>query len=612
MDKKVYEFIEKQAGDKIIEWRTCKSSGEAFAIYQGEKELLEKISPTIGGEKFQIDLPEDCYRVRILKRLAFRNEKKFYHVTCAKTGKQEISIVSDAVKKVINMKDWHEEDFFAYGIDYSGNFFEDIQRLYTDVPYLPRLVVNSENSEYCNQALYEKNCYLCVWGQNSENCAYIIHDAYSKYAVDGYGIFQTDVAYECVHVFKCMRAFFSSYLLDCFNVRFGTDLTNCKNVLFGFGLNNMDYVFKNKVYPKEEREAIFQTYKKKIKTISWCKELLKEYGEFSNSCFHPAVRNTNAEGSVGSQINNCKHMIFSFGGEGTDDSRYCSTQWRSHDVMDVEAASSSQLIYNCIWSTKMYGSLVIVNNFGELRDSYYDFYTRGGNNLLGCFGIQNQEYCILNKKYPKDQRETLARKIVGDICAKHQWGKFLDTKNSPFPYNDTLADKFFPVKETKIGNVVTLINPRGIGQVEIVEPGKFISPAFLDLWGSEKLSILRRTQEVELNIPPDDKVMHAQDIPDDINDVDERILDKVIICEQTGRPFKLTRLEFDFYKTYELPIPTRHYEQRELDRHENIIPDRYLDTCICDKCGKETLCEHRPDRSYKVYCEVCYKKEIYG
>ncbi len=604
MQREVYEFISKKtnpgattvAGDPIVEWKTCKVSGQEFPIYKRERELLDQISPTIGWEKFLIPSPDCCYRVRMLRRLSFRNEKKFYQVTCANTGKKEISIVHDTVRNVMSPKDWNEEDFWKYAIPYSGDFFQDIKTLFEKVPYMPRFVVNSENSEYCNQARDEKNCYLCVGGENSENCMYDTHDMQSKYAFDCYGVIKTEIAYQSIHIYYSMKSFFSIYLISCYNVWFGYDCKNCKNVLFGTGLVWGEYVFKNKIYPKEEREHIFKTYSQKMKTISWLQEVLQEYDDFVNQHPHEAIHNINSEHSFGAQINDSKNMILWFAIIATDDSFYCATQGFSKNVMDAESSSNSELIFNCVGSLRLFGSMCIAWNFSELRHSAYDFYTRGGNNLLGCFGVNNKSYCILNKEYSKDEREQLATTIIHELQSKGKRGEFFDTELSPFPYNDTLANKFFPVRPE---------------QLTILQPEKFISDAILDLWGEEKLKIKRRTRESELNIPENAELVQAKDLPDNIDDVDVSILDKVIICEKTWRPFKIMKLELEFYKQYGLPLPTTHYEYRDEQRYDTSIPKRLLEFCLCDKCGKETLSELRKGHTYKVYCEGCYAKEIY-
>lgn len=247
-----------------------------------------------------------------------------------------------------------------------------------------------------------------------------------------------------------MKSFFATYLLNCYNVRFAYDLQNCKNILFGVALRNKEYIFKNKQYTKEEREAIFLTYSKKIKTISGLQEVLAEYQEFKNTCPHECTHNLNEEKSRGTQINNSNGIILSFGTEKSHDCRYCGNEGFAQNVMDVDLCSFSQLSYNSIGSTKTYGCACMGSNFGEIRDSYYGFYTRGGNNLLGCFGVQNKSYYILNKEYPKEERENLAQQIIQELIDKEARGKFFATELSPFPYNDTQANKFFPIRQLKI------------------------------------------------------------------------------------------------------------------------------------------------------------------
>lgn len=610
ISKEVYEFISKQANQPIVEWRTCKASGELFPIYQGEVELLEKMTPTIGGKKMPYDLPKYCYWVRMIRREIFRNERKFYAASCATTGKKEISLVHDCVRDIIPPKERHETDFSQWGIAYSGDFYADVKKLYESVPYLPRYVVNSENSEYCNQAYDEKNCYLCVGGQNSENCLYSTHDVESKYIIDSYGALRCEIVYESSYVWTSMKAFFCTYLLNCYNTRFSYDLQNCKNILFGFGLRDQEYVFKNKKYSKKEREKIFEEYAKKIRTIDWLSEMIREYDEFISTNPHEATHNVNVENSRGAQINNSKNMFFWFGTEGQNDSRYCSVQGRSQYGMDLETSSMSQLAYNCIGSTQLYGCACMASNLAEMRDSYYGLYVRGWNNILWCFGIHNQSYYILNKKYEKDEWEKLAITITEELTAKHKRGEFLDTERSPFAYNDTLANMAFPIQQLKIWWELQILDPDGFGTVEVLHPEQFISDAWLDLGGEEKWKIKWRTKETEINLPTNVDAIPAENLPNAIDDVSKDICGKIILCKKTGRPFQILPIELEFYKQYGLPIPTLHHEIREQQRFKK-QPRKFLDLSTCDNCGKEILNEHRKSHSYKIYCGDCYNKAIY-
>ena len=58
----------------------------------------------------------------------------------------------------------------------------------------------------------------------------------------------------------------------------------------------------------------------------------------------------------------------------------------------------------------------------------------------------------------------------------------------------------------------------------------------------------------------------AKDLPDNIDDVDDSILKKAIICEVSGRPFRIVPLELQFYRKYGIALPRKHYEIRHTER----------------------------------------------
>ncbi|MEI8092152.1 MAG: hypothetical protein WCG98_08405 [bacterium] len=85
MDKKVYEFISKQMQDPIVEWKTCKITGEPFAIFQSDIDFYEKVSPVFGGKKINLPTPTLCPEERWKRRLLFKNERALFRNTCAST-----------------------------------------------------------------------------------------------------------------------------------------------------------------------------------------------------------------------------------------------------------------------------------------------------------------------------------------------------------------------------------------------------------------------------------------------------------------------------------------------------------------------------------------------
>jgi hypothetical protein len=65
--------------------------------------------------------------------------------------------------------------------------------------------------------------------------------------------------------------------------------------------------------------------------------------------------------------------------------------------------------------------------------------------------------------------------------------------------------------------------------------------------------------------------------------VGDDILNKVIICEVTGKPFRIIAQELAFYRQQHLPLPTKHQDQRKKELLAKTMPKEFhLRTC--DNC----------------------------
>jgi hypothetical protein len=104
--------------------------------------------------------------------------------------------------------------------------------------------------------------------------------------------------------------------------------------------------------------------------------------------------------------------------------------------------------------------------------------------------------------------------------------------------------------------------------------------------------------------------LKGSDIPQDIHTVDDNILNAILICEITGKPFRIQKQELNFYRTMNIPLPHKHPDQRHEERLQQ-LPPKKLFLKICDCCHNEVLSVYDKKYSGKVYCEACYNKEIY-
>jgi hypothetical protein len=86
-------------------------------------------------------------------------------------------------------------------------------------------------------------------------------------------------------------------------------------------------------------------------------------------------------------------------------------------------------------------------------------------NLFGCSGLKSASYCILNKQYTKAEYEILVPKIIehmmkisspSDEGDAHraggvmEWGEFFPSSMSPFGYNETVAQEYYPMTRDEV------------------------------------------------------------------------------------------------------------------------------------------------------------------
>ena len=223
---------------------------------------------------------------------------------------------------------------------------------------------------------------------------------------------------------------------------------------------------------------------------------------------------------------------------------------------------------------------------------YSDNCLNNSRNCFGCIGLKNNdEYCILNKQYTKEEYETLVPKIIEHMMKTGEWGEFFPSSMSPFGYNETVAMEYYPISPP--------LTPPYQGGGEEVPPltrGR--------LGGGFNWSTY------ESPPPKVDKVIPADKLPSNIEDIPDDILNWAIECEVTKKPFRIIQQELGFYRKHHLPIPRRHPDQRHLDRMQLRNP-RKLYERTCDKCHKQIQTTYAPERPEIVYCETCYNKEVY-
>jgi len=544
----------------------CAQCKSLFEITDSDRQFYDKIG---------VPEPTWCPACRMQRRMAFRNERNLYKRKCDLSGKDIVSVYPPTSPfKIYEQLIWWSDkwDALSYGhdFDFSRPFFDQFHELILKVPRISLQNWANENSEYCNDTDHLKNCYLCFNAANAQDSYYCNTFGYSRNCVDMFWCLTSELCYECTkthesyHSFWCLN---SKNLNDCF---FCEDCHACKHCFGCFGLRQKEYCVYNKQLTKNEYESFMSNFHFTYPEIETAK---RKFKDFSLTIPHKNLQNLNAEDCVGDYITASKKCVDCFDVMNSENIKYV---WDGvlNNSMDCFNTGTADYIYE---SLAVYNS----NNLkfcdkcnSSSSDLLYCDFCSGCESCFGCTNLSHKKYCILNKQYSKEEYEKLVPKIIGYMKSTREWGEFFPAALSPFGYNDTLAQEYFPLtKEEAI-------------QKDFVW-NDYVSPKITST-----------------------KTISANRLPNAIGDVPDDILNWAIECEKDGKTFKIIPQELKFYRGQGLPVPHLCPDCRHYARKAQINP-RQLWNRKCDNCGTDIKTTYSPDRPEKVYCEKCYLETVY-
>ncbi len=444
--------------------KNCKHCGIEFEIYDEDLKFYEKVSPVFGDKKFLIPPPTFCPDCRQMRRLTYRNERNFYHRKCDLTGADMISVYSPEFKgKVYSQEAWHSDkwDPLSYGrnFDFSRPFFDQFLELSLECPRICVVNMSNENSVYTNHSAYNKNCYMCINTGYSEDLLYCSnYNLYNKDCVDCLAIQHCEMCYFCTHV---KRSQFCTYLYECegcIECDFCYDCNDCKNCFGCFNLRHKQYLIFNEQYSPEE-------YKKKLSSLKpriW-DEYMKMFEEFkklkAEKAIHKYLSTLNCINSSGDHIDNNQNVKDSYYVFESEDCRYNYDSGKMKDCYDVTEPFNEQMHYEIHASFNAYHNL-FCSKCLESKNTTYSQYCWHCNDVFGCFGLDRYQYCVFNKQYSKEEYEELVPRIIEYMFKNKEWGEFFPSEHSPFLYEETTANDYYPLKKIEYKNKPFKIIPQ--------------------------------------------------------------------------------------------------------------------------------------------------------
>lgn len=538
-------------------------------ISEEDLKQIEKISPIINWKKVVFNTPKLPAIKRHQRRLSHRNLNKLYRTKCPATGKE--------ITSIYNPRNW----FKSYDIDYrrsdnrnpleyeqtfdsSTTFFHQFHKLSKKIP-LPALSnVNCENCDMCNSAWNSNDCYNSFRVHACNYVYYSYRPNNCNNCLDSYQIKGSEFLYESVYSNKCS---YSNYLYWCANTHNSDFLRNCNSCnhcFLCFDLDWANYCILNKQYTKNKYHAKINNLKKK-----WYVYLKKSFFKILETRTYRYSHNKNSTSSSGDYLINCENCFDCYMLNSSRGCRYSRDSIEFIDCMDTYSWSLSN---ECYESTALYrcSNVYFSIRMRHCNNCYYSKWLFHCKHCFGCIWLKYKEYCIFNKQYTKNEYEIEVEKIMDYMKQTWEWWEFFPMHISPFCYNESLAQDFFPLSQSEV----------------------------LDQW-------LKRLN-VKEEINKDKEILSVETIPD-IKNIHTNLFEKVIQCESSWRLFKIIPEELLFYCKFWLPIPTIHPDERSKIRRKFLYKTNQVER-LCNKCGEIIQSCHTVKERKNVYCEKCYRQ----
>ena len=542
--------------------KICESCGAEFLIEKDDEIFYEKMG---------VPSPRNCPDCRQQRRLASKNLRFLKYRKCDGTGQKILSPYDpDSTFPVFENNFWWSDKWdakdFGRDFDFSENFFPQFEKLFQKVPKMALIQQGeNENSKFCNGASWNKNCYLMFVSNHNEDCQYGFFVDRSKNCVDCFGVHKCEVAFDCIDCSSSYEIFHCYNLHNSNFAHFSINCRSCENVFACIGLRNKKYHILNQPVSKEIFDNI-------LKNPAEQKKILQKFGEIYKTTPRMFSEILNSEDCSGCYILNSKNAQNCFDVRDVEDCKFCSNLRSAQNCFDTTLygmTGANELLYECEGvGHGVFNILFSKLIWGGSSDIFYSYECFSCKNLFGCVGLKNQEFCILNKQFSREEYFELREKIILKMKQTGEFGEFFPVELSPFGYNETLAADYFPLLKAEV----------------LAKNWK---------WSEN--------QNQENSAPP-------KNLPK-IADADQKICDEILTCEKSGKNYRINLAEFLFYKKHGIELPKLHPEMRLQKQFSQRLP-RKLFPRNCANCGAAVQSPYSPKKPEKVFCEKCYLKNI--
>lgn len=437
---------------------TCQQCQQAFTLETDDVKFYDALA---------VPPPTFCPQCRLQRRLTWRNEHSLYQRSCDLCQQTIISMYRPDSPYVVYCQDcWWSDRWdplsFARDYDWSKDFFTQYDELRRAVPRVALTNTNSENSEYTNYAGNNKSCYLMFANSygNNENCAYGVGTRKCHNAYDTLNVHDSELVYDTADSGFCHRVVGAVNCQACTEAWYIEDCNNCQYCIGCKGLRNKQYCIFNQQYTKTDYEAQMQQFQ--LHTPAGLSSVRKQWEQFRLTVPSRYSHQLKSENCTGDYITNSANCTVCYDVNETEQSKFIKFSiGQVRQCYDVSYTGTAELGYEDVSLVDAYNCHFSNITWWSVRNLKYCELCFNTADCFGSISLRKKRYCILNKVYNATEYASLVERIIQQMQTQpyvdgggriYRYGEFPPAEQSPFTYEESVAEDFFPTQSAVSSN----------------------------------------------------------------------------------------------------------------------------------------------------------------
>ncbi len=290
-------------------------------------------------------------------------------------------------------------------------FFSELESIINKHPRIPPAIFNSENCDYGSNIYYSSNLFFAFDDANCTDSQYIYDSYMCPSCVDCDYCAESELCYESVDAFKCFNSSYIEYCGHITDSMYVYDSMNCHDVFGCANLQNKSFCIFNRQLTEEEYKQKIGEYKKMPaeKALAMLEEVKSRYPLTQTYEAH------NDNSSYGNYSHYNKNCYLSFDAAHNENCSYLYDSFHNKTCYDMTYASqNNQVSYEIVDSGNLFNCAYALY-CNACNDSSYIVNCNNVKDCLGCYGLTNKQYCILNRQLTQEEYEKVKLDLFSQL-----------------------------------------------------------------------------------------------------------------------------------------------------------------------------------------------------